>query len=535
MLMRSRKAVRGVAVAVAVGVAALSACDPDRARPAEGRTPAPSRPGQALAPAAQAAPPAVAAAPAVAVPSQAQVVPPVGAQAGLPSLAPLVESVKSAVVNVEVRSRSSGQMNAAARELWERFFGQVPEERREQYQRGLGSGFLISPDGLAITNNHVVEGAVNISVKLDDGRSFDAEVLGRDPLTDVAVIKLKGKLGKLPVLVLGDSDALKVGDWVMAIGNPFGLASTVSAGIISAKAREIGAGPYDDFLQTDAAINPGNSGGPLFNLKGEVIGINTAIVGGAGGMGATGIGFAVPSNMVRSLLPQLQKEGVVTRGYIGVSVQNLTADLARGLGVPVTQGALVSGVSNGSPGEKAGIKTDDVITRMDGETIASSGQLTRKVALRRPGTPVMLEVYRGGTRMEKKVSLGTRPDLEGVGMRERPNGGGAEEDQRSEKIGLVVRDSGPGRGGAVEEGEEGAGGSAGTGAVVVEVKPGSPAEHANLVPGMLIVEAAGKPVRSAADLRRLLRSAKPGSTVLVRVQVGREREGRALRALTIPE
>jgi len=513
--LRARNGVRSVAVAVAVGLAALAACG--SGRPAEGRTPAPSRPGQAVTQAVQAAAP-VAPAPAPAAPPSVQ---------ALPSLAPLVESVKAAVVNVEVRSRASGQMNEAARELWERFFGQLPEGRmREQYQRGLGSGFLISPDGLALTNNHVVEGAMVITVKLDDGRSFDAEVLGRDPLTDVAVIKLKGKVGKLPALPLGDSDALKVGDWVMAIGNPFGLASTVSAGIISAKAREIGAGPYDDFLQTDAAINPGNSGGPLFNLKGEVIGINTAIVGGANGMSATGIGFAVPSNMVKALLPQLQKEGVVTRGYIGVSVQSLTPDLARGLGVPVTEGALVSGVSPGAPGEKAGLKTDDVITRLDGDPITSSGQLTRKVALRRPGAAVALEVYRGGNKMERKVTLGTRPDLEGVGTREKSST--EEEDARQEKLGLVVRDAGPGTGGS-EEGE-----TSGTeGAVIVEVKPGSAAEHANLVAGMIVVEAAGKPVRTAADLRRLLKSAKPGSTVLVRVQMGRE--GRALRALTIPQ
>jgi serine protease Do len=528
MFVRMRSWRRGALVAALS--AAMAACGGGRPASAEGRTPAPSRPGQALRETAQAAAPAPA-------PAQATNPVPIPSGGSLPSMAPLVESVKAAVINVEVRSRASGQMNDAARELWDRFFGgQIPEGRqREQFQRGLGSGFLISPDGLALTNNHVVEGAVAINVRLDDGRQFDAEVLGRDPLTDVAVIKLKGKVGKLPALALGDSDALRVGDWVMAIGNPFGLASTVSAGIISAKAREIGAGPYDDFLQTDAAINPGNSGGPLFNLRGEVIGINTAIVGGANGMAATGIGFAVPSNMIKSLLPQLEKSGVVTRGYIGVSVQNLTADLARGLGVPVQEGALVSNVSGGSPGEKGGIKTDDVITKLDGETIASSGQLTRKVALRRPGTAVTLEVYRGGNKMEKKVTLGTRPDLEGISARERNRGGG-EEDQRQEKIGLVVRDAGPGTGGAGEEeeqGEEMPQAQGIEGAVIVEVKPGSAAEHANLVPGMVIVEAGGKPVRTAAELRKILRGAKAGSTVLIRVAVGRE--GRVLRALTIPD
>ncbi len=191
----------------------------------------------------------------------------------------------------------------------------------------MGSGFIIDPSGIVLTNNHVVQGAVSIRVRLNDRREFDAKILGRDPATDVAVIKLQGKVENLPVVKLGDSDAIKVGDWVVAIGNPFGLASSVSVGIISAKAREIGASQYDDFLQTDAAINPGNSGGPLFNLKGEVIGINTAIVGGG-----SGIGFSVPSNMVTALLPQLEKNGQVVRGYLGVGIEDLHAEVAKGLG-----------------------------------------------------------------------------------------------------------------------------------------------------------------------------------------------------------
>jgi serine protease Do len=446
-------------------------------------------------------------------------------QAGaLPSLASLVDTVKSSVVNVEVRSRAGGQaqMNDQAREYWERFFGgPLPESRpREDLRRGVGSGFIVSAEGLAITNNHVVDGAVTISVRLEDGRQFDAEVLGRDPLTDVAVIKLKGKLGKLPFVKLGDSDALRVGDWVVAIGNPFGLASTVSAGIISARAREIGAGPYDDFLQTDAAINPGNSGGPLFNLAGEVIGMNTAIVGGG-----TGIGFAVPSNLIKALVPQLEKDGVVTRGYLGVSVQNLTPEIASGLGVPVREGALVADVSKGSPSEEAGLKPDDVVVGLDGEAIGTSGQLTRRVALKRPGSIVTLAVYRGDQKLEKKVKLGTRPDLEGLGLKGR--GTGAEDQERHEKLGLVVRDSA-----SMPPGLQARRGEVVPGAVVVEVRAGSAAERADLRPGMVIVEAGGKPVKSAADLHRALREAKVGSTVLLRIQAG---EGRLLRAVTIPE
>ncbi len=234
----------------------------------------------------------------------------------------------------------------------------------------------------------MVEGAFNIRVKFDDGRTLEAEVLGRDPLTDIALIKLKSPPANLPVLQLGDSDAMRVGDWVVAIGNPFGLASSVSAGILSAKAREIGATQYDDFLQTDAAINPGNSGGPLFNLRGEVIGMNTAIVSGG-----AGIGFAVPSNLAKALIPQLEKNGSVTRGYIGVKLQNLTPELAKALNVPQTTGALINEVTKNSPGDKAGLKSDDVVVSLDGKKVDSNSALTPPVALRPPGSTVTLGVY----------------------------------------------------------------------------------------------------------------------------------------------
>jgi serine protease Do len=284
----------------------------------------------------------------------------------LPSLAPLVESVKGAVVNVDVQAKGSGGMGQGDNPFFDRFFGGGEGgrggQRREPIRQGSGSGFIIDPKGLVLTNNHVVEGAVAIRVRLDDGRSFDAEIVGRDPLTDVAVIQLKGKVENLATVKLGDSDALRVGDWVVAIGNPFGLASSVSSGILSARARDIHSGPYDDFLQTDAAINPGNSGGPLFNLKGEVVGINTAIVGGG-----TGIGFAVPSNLVKALLPHLEKDGAVTRAWLGIGIQDLTQDLAKAMQLPVTEGAIVSQVNDGSPAGKAGMRADDVIVAIDGQ------------------------------------------------------------------------------------------------------------------------------------------------------------------------
>jgi len=245
------------------------------------------------------------------------------------SLAPLVESVKGAVVNVEVQARArAARTRIALPPGWSEHFG-LPEAPQggAPLQQGLGSGFLIDAQGLLLTNNHVVDNAERVRVKLEDGRAFDAEVLGRDPLTDVALLRLKDAPADLPHVSLGDSDAVRVGDFVLAIGNPFGLSSSVSSGILSARARDIHAGPYDDFLQTDAAINPGNSGGPLFNVKGEVIGMNTAIL-----REATGIGFAVPSNLIHSLLPQL-KEGTVSRGWLGLSIQDLTPDLARALGL----------------------------------------------------------------------------------------------------------------------------------------------------------------------------------------------------------
>jgi serine protease Do len=457
-------------------------------------------------------PPAVAPAP-VTVPNPA-----------LPSLTGLVESVRSAVVNVEVTARVDNprmQMDPGG-DFWEHFFGpdlspRGPRGRqpRDRVQQGLGSGFIVSSDGLVLTNNHVVEGAVTIRIKLEDGRRFEAEVKGRDPLTDVALVKLKGSPKDLPVVKLGDSDALKVGEWVVAIGNPFGLASSVSAGILSARARNIGAGPYDDFLQTDAAINPGNSGGPLFNLRGEVVGINTAIVGGG-----SGIGFAVPSNLVQALLPQLEKEGLVTRGWLGVAVQDATASLDKALGVPVSDGALIADVNPGSPAEKAGLKRDDVVVAIDGTKVASSGELTRRVALKKPGSSVAMTVYRGGKKEEKKVTLGTRPDLEGLGNREQKR---SPPDVREEKVGLSVED--------VPQQLQAQHGLP-KGALVVEVRPGSEADRAELMPGMVVVEAAGKPIHSAADLKRALSAAQPGSTMLLRVQMGES--GRVLRALTLP-
>jgi serine protease Do len=438
--------------------------------------------------------------------------PPVRREVGpLPSLAPLVESVKGAVVNVDVQANVRNARLGMDSDPLERFFG-VPG-RRPQPRQGTGSGFIIDPSGRVLTNNHVVEDAVAIRVRLEDGRSFEARVLGRDPLTDLALLQLEKVDGKLPVVKLGDSDAMRVGDYVVAIGNPFGLASSVSAGILSARARDIHSGPYDDFLQTDAAINPGNSGGPLFNLRGEVIGINTAIIGGG-----TGIGFAVPSNIAGELLPQLEK-GEVRRGWLGVQIQDLKADLAEALKVPVKSGAVVMDVTKGTPADKAGLQIDDVIAAIDGKALNGSKDLTRYIASRPPGSASELTVYRGGHKQALKVTLGERPDLEGV----RGRGVAPQRtEERSEKLGLTVRDAEP---------QMGRGGGAGQGAVIVDVTPGSRADDANLQPGMVIIEAGGEPVRNARDFQRIIAKAPSGKSLLLRLQMG---EGRFLRALPIP-
>jgi serine protease Do len=446
--------------------------------------------------------------------------------AALPSLAPLVDSVKAAVVNVEVTSRveRGDDESGGGNDPFEQFFGRG--RQRPQVRQGAGSGFVIDPRGYILTNNHVVEGAFNIRVKFDDGRTLEAEVLGTDPLTDVALIKLKSAPSNLPFVKLGDSDAMRVGDWVVAIGNPFGLASSVSTGIVSAKAREIGATQYDDFLQTDAAINPGNSGGPLFNLRGEVIGINTAIVSGG-----AGIGFAVPSNLAKALIPQLEKNGKVTRGYIGVKLQNLTPELAKALNVPQSSGALINDVTKNSPGEKAGLKPDDVVVSLDGKKVDSSSALSRNVALRPPNSSVTLGIVRGGKSQDVKVTLTSRPgDLDRVGSSRNPNPGkGSQKDESNRKrIGLTLQ--------SIDPRTAEANGLPTRGAAITEVQPGSPADAAELAPGMVVTEAAGKKIASADDLSRILKDAKPGSTILLRVAIpqSNREEATLLRALTIP-
>ncbi len=438
--------------------------------------------------------------------------------ATLATLSPMIESVKAAVVNVDVRVRRATPAQnegGLTDEQLEQYFG-LHGVQKNQLQQGAGSGFIVDPRGYVMTNNHVVEGAVMIRVRLEDGRGFDGDVLGRDPLTDVALIKLRGDPTGLQVVQLGDSSKVKVGDFAVAIGNPFGLASSVSLGIISALNRNINAGPYDQFLQTDAAINPGNSGGPLFNLKGEVIGINTAIVGNA-----TGLGFAVPSDVARALMPQLEKTGTVTRGWLGVGIQDLNPVLAKALNVPQQDGAVILTVGEGTPAKAAGLYEDDVVVAVNGAGVMTGNALSRAVAVQPPNSDVRLSVYRGGKAYEIKVKVGTRPDLEEAGKKVAPAESLA---ARQLRVGLGFQDIDPRLAQAVELPT--------SGALVVDVLAASPAERAGLRRGMVIVEAGHRVIRNRDDLTRVLAETQRGTTLLLRVMLpGR---GKALHGLELP-
>ncbi len=331
------------------------------------------------------------------------------------SLADLVEHVGASVVNIKVsKVERMGGANSMEPEglgqdppfgnFLEKFFGgRMPQMPREHRQQGAGSGFIVSKDGYIVTNNHVVEGATEVTVTLANQKEYAARVIGRDPKTDIAVVKIDPK-ETLTVASLGDSDGLRVGEWVVAVGNPFGLRNTVTAGIVSAKHRVIGAGPYDDFIQTDVPINPGNSGGPLFTLQGEVVGINTAIA-----PEGQGIGFAVAVNMAKTLLPQLKSTGEVTRGYLGVHIQPLTPALAASLHLKEPKGALVADVTTGSPAAAAGLTRGDVIVAFDGKAVAEAGNLPAVVAAAPIDKTVAVQVLRDGSEQRLAVTVGRMP------------------------------------------------------------------------------------------------------------------------------
>jgi serine protease Do len=362
-------------------------------------------------------------------------------------------------------------------------------------RQGSGSGFIVREDGVILTNNHVVENAKEITVTLADKHEYSAKVLGRDPKTDLAVIKIDAK-GDLPVAKLGDSGALQVGDWVMAIGNPFGLSNTVTAGIVSAKGRVIGAGPYDDFIQTDASINPGNSGGPLFNEQGEVIGINSAIFSQTGGN--VGIGFAIPINLAKQLLPELETKGSVTRGWLGVTIQKVTPELAKSLGIDEAHGALVADVTQDSPADKAGVKRGDVIIAYNGKKIADASSLPVLVAATPVEKTVPVEVLRNGKGKTLDVTISKLNDKE-VAMEEPTAAKG--------KLGLALRDLQPEERKQLSLKKD-------EGVVVEEVMPDSPAAEAGIQAGDVILQVNQTAVGSVAELTKAVRKAEDDQPLL---------------------
>ena len=310
------------------------------------------------------------------------------------------------------------------REFFNRYFDDAPPQGRQS----LGSGFIIHPKGLILTNHHVIEEADQIKITLQDKREFQAKVIGRDPKTDLALLKVESDEA-LPTVPLGDSDALRIGEWVMAIGNPFGLSHTVTAGIVSAKGRVIGAGQYDDFIQTDASINPGNSGGPLFNTRGEVVGINTAIIAGG-----TGIGFATPINLVKELAPQLYEQGKVTRGWLGVMIQQVTPELARTFDLPEARGALVSDVVPESPAAKGGLQQGDIITSFDGGDIEEMHELPRVVAKTEVGKQVEIHILRQGKAKTMSITIAALREDDAVAAE------AADEPTITDRLGMRVED-----------------------------------------------------------------------------------------------
>ncbi len=364
-------------------------------------------------------------------------------------------------------------------------FGPFSDERQREFkQRSLGSGFIIDRDGHIVTNNHVIEGADEITVRLSNDKEYDAEIVGRDPNTDLALIKIKGATDLVP-LKLGDSDRLTVGSWVVAMGSPFGLEQTVTAGIVSAKGRVIGSGPYDDFIQTDASINPGNSGGPLLNMNGEVVGINTAIV--AQGQG---IGFAIPVNLAQGIIRQLEESGSVTRGWLGVGIQDLTPELAEYYGIADKKGVLVAKVFEGDPADKAGIKANDIIVAVDDKPIKTSRELTGTIADIPVGQKIAITILRDGKQKTVKVKIAKRDDPERLAQREPEQNG---------ELGIQIAELTP------EMAKRYGHSETEKGVLVVAVASGSKAAEAGIRQGDLVKEVNRKPVTTVSKLRAELK------------------------------
>jgi len=414
------------------------------------------------------------------------------------TFAKVAEAIKPAVINVRTEIRNAGRTRSddAGEDFFRRFYGDMPERTP---QRSLGSGVIIDPSGIALTNAHVVAKATDIEVRTVDGGKHKATVLGLDTKTDLAVLRIGDGKQKFPSARLGDSDRMQVGDWVLAVGSPFGLDATVTSGIVSAKARRIGVGPLDDFLQTDAAINPGNSGGPLVNMQGEVIGINTAIVAGG-----NGVGFAIPSNLARDVYTQVVTTGKVSRGWLGVSIQPLTPELAKSFGAKDTKGVLVAEVVPASPAAKAGLRAGDIVLQLDGKPIEDPAALSRAVALTRPGHAAKLTVFRNGSEQTVAVTVGVPT--------ERTAEAAPGEEPRPAALGLEVAPVTPDIARELELKNT-------DGVVVTGVDPRGPAAGA-ITPRDVIREVNGQPVKTLDDFQRLMASAPKDRPLRVKVERG---------------
>ncbi|BHH85399.1 DegQ family serine endoprotease [Desulforhopalus sp. 52FAK] len=427
----------------------------------------------------------------------------------------VVKKAKPAVVHIKVEKTTTGKYhNSPGTEemfnhpFFEQFFGpqfrQQKKQPSERVQRGQGSGFIINKKGYILTNNHVVEGADKISVTLSDKREFTGSIVGTDPQSDVALIKIDNAVN-LPVLPLGDSSKLEVAEWVIAIGNPFGLSQTVTVGVVSATGRNsVGINEYENFIQTDAAINPGNSGGPLINARGEAVGINTALFSRTGGY--MGIGFAIPINMAKSIEKQLKEYGKVTRGWLGVVIQNVDKDLADSFGLKQAGGILVSEVQKDSPASAAGIKRGDVIIELDGTVLDDVSDLRNRVALISPNSKTVLLVIRDGREKKIQVTIGEQPsDFNQQASNKNL--------QSLEDYGLTLQE-------LTKELAERFEYEVESGLIVSNVEQGSPAAKAGMKPGQLVEEINRVPVNTLKDLREVLGNAEESGKILLRVRSG---------------
>jgi serine protease Do len=435
--------------------------------------------------------------------------------------ADIVEKVKPSVISVRVKVDGGARMMNFDGDSpfppgspMERFFKRFgmpdgsdsPRSRREHnYTVGQGSGFFISADGYAVTNNHVVDKAESVEVTTDDGKTYTAKVIGTDPKTDIALIKIDGR-SDFPFVPLGEK-APRIGDWVIAVGNPFGLGGTVTAGIVSARGRDIGAGPYDDFIQIDAPVNKGNSGGPTFDVDGNVIGVNTAIYSPSGG--SVGIAFAIPADTVKSVVSQLREKGSVVRGWIGVQIQPVNADIADSLGLKAAEGALVAEPQSGSPAVKAGIKSGDVIVTVNDQRVKDARDLAKRISAMPPGSNVKLGIISGGSEKTVTVTLGELPREQRQASRgsDRKEGSGTTELPR---LGLSL---------APANKVDGAGSD---GVVVTQVDPDGPAAAQGFRTGDVILDVGGKRVANPDEVRKAFADARSGGkrTVLLRLKSG---------------